>query len=746
MAPSKKQASESPPKKASSSSNASKNKQKAAAAAAAAQAKNAALSGGKRRAGDPPKDGGSTGSRRRVNADKENMPFNQHLEPTRKSGRLAGVPARTEKGELLDNTTAKRNTRTAVKISRQGSDANRKKLAETVADDDVSSDIEMQVPKSKGKGRNTIASEGEDEEPDSGVRGVYESTFKSVPHTKKSGQKDTHKIPSTFASLESSQGGIQRNTTQASSASQKSGNLEEAVLGSARNSEPTPNPNPRAPVIGESTSDPIFSSTPPRPTDHRRSSSTREEDNHRKSTPRSFGEVPSQNYRHSDGASTTNRTGSPASKPLSTPITKGAQGTANYGRPQTRERSLAPAITPRRNQNQSVSPRRSQHQDRDRYRETQAQSEARQRRSHSVASYRFSAGSQAGDDRPRGRAKSRRPLFLDGATEELAASEGEDDEPEDMEDSNGEDVADESERESVLMEDDVDGVGEWDNEDDETIGEGTRTTRRASECMPYPTNIKPYYIQAETGLKVPRRNPRYTTGKVNRGHYHTQFHGQFGKAWKFFGFKLLSECLYPDPDMARRFAMDSWCEAGERCYPPTNYGYDDNILKNIEQRGSQLRGELKTAAKAQLGHYGIIKSRSKKIMRKNRALMKPLIELGQFTFEDHTDPDNAIMYGNPALAAILRQAVFKKGKLGEYFQEEFELDIRFELIAAAATAMEHVLDEYVNGFFTKVKWSSERYLGVWESHVRALEDLAGKGSDPVQSCTKLCKRIMKDVL
>ncbi|KZT33648.1 hypothetical protein SISSUDRAFT_1036888 [Sistotremastrum suecicum HHB10207 ss-3] len=293
-----------------------------------------------------------------------------------------------------------------------------------------------------------------------------------------------------------------------------------------------------------------------------------------------------------------------------------------------------------------------------------------------------STSSQAGDNRRRGRAQSR-PLFLDGATEDLAASEDEDDE--DIEDGNGEDVADESDRESGLAEDDVDGVGEWDNEDDETIGEGTRTTRRASECMPYPTNIKPYYIQAETGLKVPRRNPRYTTGKVNRGHYHTQFHGQFGKAWKFFGFKLLSQCLYPDPDMARRFAIESWCEAGKRCYPPTNYGYDDNILKNIEQRGSQLRGELKTAAKAQLGHYGIIKSRSKKIMRKNRALMKPLIELGQFTFEDHTDPDNAIMYANPALAAILRQAVFKKGRLGEYFQEEFELDVRFELNHIAKT-------------------------------------------------------------
>ncbi|KZS86820.1 hypothetical protein SISNIDRAFT_491625 [Sistotremastrum niveocremeum HHB9708] len=125
--------------------------------------------------------------------------------------------------------------------------------------------------------------------------------------------------------------------------------------------------------------------------------------------------------------------------------------------------------------------------------------------------------------------------------------------------------------------------------------------------------------------------------------------------------------------------------------------------------------------------------------------MKPLIELGQFTFEDHTDPDNAIMYANPALAAILRQAVFKKGRLGEYFQEEFELDVRFELIAAAATVMEHILDEYVNGFFTKVKWSSERYLGVWESHLQALDDLANSGTNPMQTSKNLCKRIMKDV-
>ncbi|KZS86821.1 hypothetical protein SISNIDRAFT_491626 [Sistotremastrum niveocremeum HHB9708] len=556
MAQTKKQASKSPPKKVSSSSNASKDKHKAAAAA---QTKQAASSGGRRRAGDPPKDGGNTASRRRVNADKENMPSDRHLEPTRKSGRLAGVPARTEKGELLDHTTAKRN-----------------KLADTVADNDGSSDIEMQVPKSKGKGRNTIPSEAEDGESDSGVRGVYESTFESVPHKKQSYQKNTHKIPSTFASLESSQGGVQGYATQASSASQKSRNLEEAILGSAINSEETPNPNPRVPVLGESTSDPIFSSTPPRPTDQ--SSSTREEDAHRKSTPRSFGQVASQNHRDSDGVSTADRTGNPASKSLSTASTKVAQSTANHGRSRTRDRSAGPTITPRRDQSRSVSPRCNQHQDHFRYRETQAQSEARQRRSQSVASYRLGAGSEAGDNRRRGRAQSR-PLFLDGATEDLAASEDEDDE--DIEDGNGEDVGDESETESALMDDDVDGVGEWDNEDDETIGEGTRTTRRASEYVPYPTSIKPYYIQAETGLKVPRRNPRYTTGKVNRGHYHSQFHGQFGKAWKFFGFKLLSQCLYPDPDMARRFAIESWCEAGKRCYPPTNYGYDDNILKNL---------------------------------------------------------------------------------------------------------------------------------------------------------------------
>ncbi|KZT31755.1 hypothetical protein SISSUDRAFT_1067486 [Sistotremastrum suecicum HHB10207 ss-3] len=329
MAPSKQRASASPPKKISSSSNASKNKHKAAEAA---EAKQAALSGAKPRARNPPKDGGNTGPRKRVNADKENMPMDQRLEPTRKSGRLAGVPARTEKGELLDHTTAKRNTRTAVKISRQGSNANRKKLADAVADDDGSSDIEMQVPKSKGKGRNTIPNEVEDEESDSGVREVSGTTFESVPHQKKSYPKDTHKIPSTFASLESSQGGVQRSATQASSASQKSGNLEEAILGSAINSEETRNPNPRVPVIGESTSDPIFSSTPPRPTYHGQSSSTREEDAHRKSTPspRIFGQVPNQNYRDSDGASTTDRTGNLASKTLSTPSTRVAQSTLLY--------------------------------------------------------------------------------------------------------------------------------------------------------------------------------------------------------------------------------------------------------------------------------------------------------------------------------------------------------------------------------------------------------------------------------
>lgn len=139
-------------------------------------------------------------------------------------------------------------------------------------------------------------------------------------------------------------------------------------------------------------------------------------------------------------------------------------------------------------------------------------------------------------------------------------------------------------------EDEDEEVGEWDDEEDDEEDEDdprhdrisrARASRRASDCEPYPTNIKPFYLDPFKGIKIPRRNPKYTSGKVNRGQYHPEFHGQFGKAWKFFAFKLLTVCLFPDPDLARKFAMESWREAGKRCHPPSRYGYDNDILKNV---------------------------------------------------------------------------------------------------------------------------------------------------------------------
>ncbi|KZT41038.1 hypothetical protein SISSUDRAFT_1031475 [Sistotremastrum suecicum HHB10207 ss-3] len=298
--------------------------------------------------------------------------------------------------------------------------------------------------------------------------------------------------------------------------------------------------------------------------------------------------------------------------------------------------------------------------------------------------------------------------------------------------------------ESSLVSSDVDGqqFGSDGEEDPESSGirgraSGPTKQRRATRRIlreDYPEDIKHYYRNSR-GKAVPRRNPNFLKGKVNVWQYHPTYKPIFERAWVEYEFLLIKEdAIFPRPDQERKLSIKAWQRSNS--FYETDYAHDKCVLDNAC---------LITAAKAQLSYYGFVDSAARSIMSRNRKLYRLLVKKNRFLFQNPCDVNDLRVYYNQSLIIILRQAVFKKGRVGDYFQQELRDPFPLSLVSIAAAAMHNILDEYKKGYYAPLLFSANPYEQIYRKHQTTIRDLADAGPNGHAAVLRLVQHIKRDL-
>ncbi|KZT31497.1 hypothetical protein SISSUDRAFT_1067710 [Sistotremastrum suecicum HHB10207 ss-3] len=215
--------------------------------------------------------------------------------------------------------------------------------------------------------------------------------------------------------------------------------------------------------------------------------------------------------------------------------------------------------------------------------------------------------------------------------------------------------------------------------------------------------------------------------------------------------------FFNDTNTPKAIAMECWREANvhyglnykqpatavqsrsgrDRRLPPvtatgpwnTNYKIDENIIKIISDRGSQLRGAAKTAAEGPFAAlYGFRDATCAEDIAYNQALVLKLQTKDGYTWITAPTPNTPGtgngLYRHKLISRIIVDVFFsghRDKRLAEIFPTPFN-PIPLPTIALACTAIAACVDEYSTGQYVKREFKADLYKDVFERHMKRLND------------------------
>ncbi|GLB45402.1 hypothetical protein LshimejAT787_2200650 [Lyophyllum shimeji] len=149
------------------------------------------------------------------------------------------------------------------------------------------------------------------------------------------------------------------------------------------------------------------------------------------------------------------------------------------------------------------------------------------------------------------------------------------------------------------------------------------------------------------------------------------------------------------------------------------------IAKIIANRGSHLRGELKTKARPLVeAFYGFESGQNRKIIASNRETAEWLKEHSRFVYKIADDDINKCvgLYQSKLIQKIVNAMWFQdKQDEGVLFVDEFR-PFPISALALVLTVIECCLDEWMTGIKTSIEFSAKLYGDVYASHKKHIND------------------------
>ncbi|KDQ16262.1 hypothetical protein BOTBODRAFT_258369 [Botryobasidium botryosum FD-172 SS1] len=183
--------------------------------------------------------------------------------------------------------------------------------------------------------------------------------------------------------------------------------------------------------------------------------------------------------------------------------------------------------------------------------------------------------------------------------------------------------------------------------------------------------------------------------------------------------RIASEAPFPDADLEGQIAEEAFqlaCRAKKK-----RYTSDADLIKVICKSTSQMRGELKTIARYMVELFFGFHDRLSKT-RANKRRYKDLTADYAFLYED---PDKLkAMWCSPVLFKLIKKMFFKKKNDDGIHNSEYFNPIKPPTIALAYAAVRCALDEWSEGIFDPVDFTTATYKDVYDELRQGLTELA----------------------
>ncbi|KAG6835259.1 hypothetical protein H0H93_003351 [Arthromyces matolae] len=209
---------------------------------------------------------------------------------------------------------------------------------------------------------------------------------------------------------------------------------------------------------------------------------------------------------------------------------------------------------------------------------------------------------------------------------------------------------------------------------------------------------------------------------------------------------LSGDLAFPTHAQETQAAIDVWaqvCSEFSLKFPLT-----PRIAKLITNRGSQLRGELKTKAASLVEvFYDFETGHNRKILKKNRDKAEYLKEDNRYIYKVHDEDITKCqgLYQSKLIQKIVNAMWFKdKEDEGVIFFEDFS-PFPIPALALVLTVIDCCLDEWITGVKTQINFSSKLYRDTYNAHLKDIEQFEkytkDHSSQVLESiCTKLHNR------
>ncbi|KAJ6473974.1 hypothetical protein C8R47DRAFT_987053 [Mycena vitilis] len=204
-------------------------------------------------------------------------------------------------------------------------------------------------------------------------------------------------------------------------------------------------------------------------------------------------------------------------------------------------------------------------------------------------------------------------------------------------------------------------------------------------------------------------------------------------------YRCYISCVYAFPDHAQEleFLAKAWAYACKQLN--IFIELTPVISKLITNRGSHLRGELKTKIKELVDIiYGFKSGQNRKIVKYNRELAELLKENLTFTFK------------NPeARTGIYRTPLLQRAVNAMWFANQRDEGVAFPdffnpfpkpAVALVLSVAENLIDERATGIRTDIAFTANDYRSVYDSHLQALKDFE-KQTHPHKILENICVRL-----
>ncbi|KAJ6559537.1 hypothetical protein B0H19DRAFT_103578 [Mycena capillaripes] len=208
-------------------------------------------------------------------------------------------------------------------------------------------------------------------------------------------------------------------------------------------------------------------------------------------------------------------------------------------------------------------------------------------------------------------------------------------------------------------------------------------------------------------------------------------------AMELFRCYLSKEDAFPDSATENALVRRAWKEACEEM--DEHMILTPAVAKLVANRGSQLRGELKTKIRPLTDTmYGFKSGQNKKTIAFNRKLAEDLKEGSTFAFKNIENKTG--LYKHPILQSAVSAMWFANRRDEGPKRPEFFSPMPIRALALVLAAVENNLDERLTGIRTDVPFTANEYRAVYEGHVKALEQFAAH-TEKYQLMDKILTRL-----